>query len=65
VRVERWQAISYADARAEGIRAYDEVAEYRDLWNELNAKRGYSWQTNPWVWALSFSVLNVRPAAHD
>jgi hypothetical protein len=24
------------------------------LWDSLNAKRGYSWESNPWVWALTF-----------
>lgn len=24
------------------------------LWNELNAKRGHGWDTNPWAWALTF-----------
>lgn len=27
---------------------------YRSLWDSLNAKRGYSWDANPWVWALTF-----------
>ncbi len=30
--------------------------EYEDLWNHLNAARGYGWATNPWVVAVSFSV---------
>lgn len=24
------------------------------LWGSINAKRGYGWDTNPWVWAISF-----------
>lgn len=27
------------------------------LWNSLNAKRGYGWETNPWVWCISFKKL--------
>ncbi len=23
-------------------------------WNALNAKRGYSWESNPWVWVICF-----------
>ena len=23
-------------------------------WDSINAKRGYSWDVNPWVWAISF-----------
>jgi hypothetical protein len=24
------------------------------LWDSLNANRGFGWETNPWVWAISF-----------
>jgi hypothetical protein len=24
------------------------------LWDSTNAKRGYPWESNPWVWAISF-----------
>lgn len=27
---------------------------YRRLWNAINAKRGFSWESNPWVWVLDF-----------
>lgn len=27
---------------------------YRDLWNSLNAKRGFPWAANPWVWVFEF-----------
>ncbi|KKL85973.1 hypothetical protein LCGC14_1949320, partial [marine sediment metagenome] len=23
-------------------------------WDSINAKRGYGWDMNPWVWVLSF-----------
>lgn len=35
------------------------VDAFRDLWNSLNAKRGFGWDANPWVCALTFTV------AHD
>ncbi len=28
------------------------------LWDSLNAKRGYSWDSNPWVWVLEFEVVD-------
>jgi hypothetical protein len=31
---------------------YRESFQY--LWDTLNAKRGYSWESNPWVWVISF-----------
>ena len=33
------------------------IAGFRDTWNTINAKRGYGWDANPWVWALTFDVL--------
>jgi hypothetical protein len=27
---------------------------YATLWEKLNAKRGYPWESNPWVWVYEF-----------
>ena len=27
---------------------------YKELWNPLNAKRGYPWENNDWVWVYEF-----------
>lgn len=27
---------------------------YRQLWDSLNAKRGYGWDKDPWVWVVEF-----------
>ena len=56
VRVERVQDISVEDIIAEGcsttLREHDAVCElkrqYRELWDSINAKRGYPWASNPW-----------------
>ncbi len=29
-------------------------AEFRKLWDSINAKRGYGWDTNPWVFVYEF-----------
>jgi hypothetical protein len=71
VRVQRLQEISCADAIAEGIRPAanshtidcdtpDPRHEFRDLWNSINAKRGFGWDANPWVAAVTFKVHNVN-----
>jgi len=35
------------------------IAAFRMLWDSINAKRGVGWDTNPWVWAVSFR--RVKP----
>ena len=60
VRVERVQDITEEDAKAEAPPfPFDYTpASYRSLfralWDSLNAKRGYGWAANPWVWVISF-----------
>src|SRR3546814_8799302 len=67
VRVQRVQEITADDAEAEGIgqaylgqRAiYGQHAAtfyFHELWDSLNAKRGYGWDANPWIAALTFTV---------
>ena len=30
------------------------IFAFRELWDSINAKRGFGWDANPWVWALTF-----------
>ena len=32
---------------------------FSSLWHFLNAKRGYGWETNPWVWRISFERIQI------
>jgi len=67
VRVERLQEISDGDVAREGVdwnaiggpltsrtRSFAADAFSRG-WDSINAKRGYSWESNPWAWVLTFS----------
>jgi hypothetical protein len=65
VRVERVQEITWEDAKAEGI-TYDGFPdsacefyrqEFKILWDSINAKRGFGWDVNPWVWVIEFKQI--------
>lgn len=99
VRMERVQAITEADAIAEGASqrtsgwsmdwervgmlsryaaaspvkgrdlaplSEDDIAlatprlAFAQLWNHLNASRGYAWEHNPWVWVIEFRPVTRR-----
>lgn len=57
VRIERLRSISDSDVRAEG---FSRGEEFQATWDPLNAHRGYGWDTNPWVWALTFAVSHGK-----
>lgn len=42
-----------------GIVARDPLYTYGfyDLWDSINAKRGYGWDSNPWVWVVEFKRI--------
>lgn len=64
VWVERLQAISRSDIRAEGLMCPPELASddvspnYRDwypaAWRQLWESTGGNWDANPWVWVVEF-----------
>jgi hypothetical protein len=69
VKVERVASVSEEDAKAEGVvvswldvdgeRVHAERPPtfrqgFARLWNEINEKRGFGWNVNPWVAAITF-----------
>lgn len=70
VRVERVQEISREDIRTEGIMLppsprytpgkFSELhQEFAAVWDSLNAKRGYGWSEDPWIWVISFRRIKL------
>ncbi len=61
VRVERVQEITVKQCMMEGIKfeKYWDTpyADFATLWDRINDKRGYSWQSNPWVWVIQFERI--------
>jgi len=67
IRVERLQEITSKDCKLEGIpphqmgnviqEGYPVQKAFADLWDSINAKRGYSWEKNPWVWCIGFKLI--------
>ena len=64
VRVEKLQSITKEDGKREGVcgLCYDaetgkekyDMTLFKVLWDGYNAKRGYGWDTNPFVWVYTF-----------
>jgi len=75
VRVERVQDITEEDARAEGVEKMhiDDLGQtwkthrrgFESLWDTINAKRGYSWDTNPWVWVITFERIQEESGENN
>lgn len=62
VRVERAQDIKPMDCYHEGVDLHwneplfgdHSIMLFAELWDSINAKRGYGWGANPWVWVVEF-----------
>jgi len=73
VSVERLHDIDVNDIISEGIIPptvsgmfseddfHDILMEkFIDLWDAINKKRGYSWDSNPYVWREEFKIIEVK-----
>lgn len=64
VRMERLQEILNEGPAAgeaflrEGM-PEDSPVYFANTWDEINAKRGYTWESNPWVWRIEFRRIDA------
>ncbi len=43
----------FNDDVLKNIKSFNKIC-FRTLWDSINAKSGYSWKSNPWVWVVDF-----------
>lgn len=66
VRVERLQEITDDDALAEGVDRTNSsiptypIQRFQRRWDSLNAKNGWPWESNPWIWVIQFKRLETQ-----
>ena len=68
IRIERLQDISVDDIRAEGvIQRFPNINDrftpqillgsFMEMWNDIYFETEFSFQSNPWVWVIEFSLF--------
>lgn len=65
VKIVPVQKITPRECLSEGITLLRDTnlhafAAFHERWDEINAKRGFGWDKNPWVTPLTFKVLEVH-----
>lgn len=54
--IETWKNGFYKDYEHPGGWRENPIHSYQTLWDSINKKRGFGWDTNPLVWAVKFDV---------
>lgn len=48
------RGLSYEIYKCQGLTYSTPRIAFENLWDSINAKRGYGWEVNPFVWCISF-----------
>jgi len=66
-RPQRWEIVSVRPESLQDITEEDSVWEgfynrecFSEAWDSINAKRGYPWEKNPWVWRIEWNPEPVE-----
>lgn len=57
IKIETLQDISEVDTQKEGVSFPGSKEMFAKLWDSINAKRGFGWETNPFCWAIEFKKV--------
>ena len=52
-----YQDTGYPDYETCDIDTDEALEDFKDLWDSINAKRGWGWEVNPWVWVVEFRKM--------
>lgn len=55
-RIERRRCVQQYRGRPDLVNdsEFARRERFRELWDSINAKRGFGWDANPWVWVIGF-----------
>ena len=65
ISVQRVQDIGDDSCEAEGVSLANASIpgylrkRFQTLWDSINAKRGFGWNVNPWVWVIEFRMVTA------
>lgn len=54
IRVEKLHQMGGTSAWKEGSFT---VQQFKEIWNQINDKRGHGWNVNPWVWVVEYKLF--------
>lgn len=53
-----WGPVPGESWRTEPKEDVSAIDKFATLWDSINAKRGFSWDINPWVWVVEFKRVD-------